>query len=325
MALDFNQSLLHQALRRQKARVNQIEQIQVYKVTSKRKHEWLYDIATSRSTYTAGWVISDKFYTKALLQHANIPTADGDWFDATTISTAIDYATALGFPVVLKPLVGSHGDFVYPLIESADELATKIDYLIKRKIGKEPFLIEKHIYGEEYRIFALRDSDQYAVVHRKPAQVVGDGEHSILALIQIENFRRLNPRTTCVGDIKLDDVLFDTLSKRKLTIEYVPTKDEVVRLRPSSNVSMGGVCESVTERAHSSVKKLIRKIWAAIPGLSCVGIDLICADITKPLSTQMHVICELNAAPGLSLHQLPSAGKAEPVADWLASEILFVS
>jgi cyanophycin synthetase len=140
-------------------------------------------------------------------------------------------------------------------------------------------------------------------------EVTGDGKHSLMQLIQIENYKRMNPRTTALSNIKIDDMVFDYLEKKKMTIEYVPAEAEVVQLRATSNVSKGGNCYDVTDQVHVSIRKFAFDVLKSVHGLPFVGIDLLCADVSQPLHSQDHWICELNASPGLSLHTLPESGE----------------
>lgn len=321
MALDFNQSLLHTELKRRGYKIRPIESTSLFFAQKGRKRELLYDIATNTTTFAAGWVASDKVLSKLLLQYANIPVPEGNFFTQENKQEAVFFAEKIGFPVVLKPTTGTHGDSVFPLIESKEELVQKIALFARERVGNGYYLVEKHIKGEEYRIFAT-NKGYIAVVHRTPASIVGDGINTVLGLIQIENHKRMSPRTTCLCEIKLDAVLFDTLEKKNIALDSIPHKNEKVLLRPSSNVSMGGDCEACTSTVHSSVKTLVNKVFDAIPGLSIVGIDLLCEDISRSLTKQLHAICELNTSAGLSLHMLPSKGKPDNVSAKLA-DVMF--
>jgi cyanophycin synthetase len=313
MALDFNQSLFHKELKSRGVRVRAIDETPLFSATRGKTRELLYDVAISSTTFAAGWIASDKVLTKILLLHSGIPVPEGSFFTQATKDEAISYAEKIGFPVVLKPTIGTHGDSVFPFIESADELRNKIALFEREKIGNGYYLIEKHFQAEEYRIFTTING-YIAVVHRTPACVVGDGKNTVLGLIQIENYKRMNPRTTCLCEIKLDPVFFDTLEKKRISLDAIVPKGKKIILRPSSNVSMGGSCEACTAEAHPSVKKLAMKVFQAIPGLTIVGIDLLCSDIKKSLDKQRYGICELNTSAGLSLHALPAKGKSDNVA-----------
>ena len=275
--------------------------------------EIIFDIHSSANSYAASWICSDKFLTKKWLLSQGLPVVKGAIFQAKFKQKALSYARSLGLPVVLKPVSASHGDYVYANITSLQELSDKIDILTREYTGEYGyFLVEKHFPGEEFRIF-VTSKGFFAAVHRQPAQVIGDGKHSLLQLIQISNYQRMNPRTNALCEIKMDDVFFNYLDKHNVSIETVPAKGEVVTLRDTSNVSKGGDCIDVTDTMHASIKKLAFSVLEAFPGMQYLGIDLLCADHTKKLKQGSHVICEVNPNPGLSLHTHPGQGKARDV------------
>jgi cyanophycin synthetase len=223
--------------------------------------------------------------------------------------------------VVLKPTVGSHGDHVYTDIITTKDLSEKIDIFKEKNVGNGYCLVEKQVQGEEYRLF-VSHRGFFAAVNRIPANVIGDGKSNLLSLIQQENFRRMNPRKNCLCEIRLDDITFDFMEKNGLTLDQIPTDGQKVFLRGNSNVSTGGNCYDVTDDAHPSVLCLAKKILSSFPGLPFVGIDLICPDIRHDINKTGYFICELNSAPGLSLHLLPETGKPREVVKELV-DLLF--
>ena len=50
-------------------------------------------------------------------------------------------------------------------------------------------------------------------------------------------------------------------------------------------------------------------------GLDVAGIDIICDDIAQPLAAQGGGIIEVNAAPGIRMHQFPSSGQPRDAGD----------
>ncbi len=313
---EYNELLFHGALKAAGARIRSVSDIPVRKSYRNGKKELHIDIAVSSTTFPAGWVASDKVLTKILLKRANIPVANGSYFRLSQEAEMIEYAKKLDFPCVLKPAVGQHGDCVYSNIMNIEHLSMHLRTMKRRFSLNSYVIIEQFIPGNEYRIFATKHGD-IACVHRIPAEVTGDGKQSIMKLIQTENFRRMHPRNTCLCEIKFDDVMFSYLESEGRTIDSIPKKGERITLRKSTNVSMGGWCSEITPVIHKTVKNLARNVLDAVPGLSVVGIDLICEDITKSMDTQKYIVCELNASPGLSLHVVPPEGNPVDVPKYL--------
>lgn len=121
----------------------------------------------------------------------------------------------------------------------------------------------------------------------------------------------------------MDSVMISSLEKQGLGLSSVLEKCVKVRLRENSNVSSGGNCIDVTEKTHNSAVELGKKLLKTI-GLPYLGFDLLCKDISEPLLTQKHFICECNVSPGLSLHMLPAAGKSRNVAMAIIDSIIRV-
>lgn len=318
--LDYNYRLLLKQLLEQGAQLERLGLSPVVVGSYKKQSQVILDLSNSQTSFVANWLASDKFYTKQFLASQGFSVPAGKVFNGYTREAALAYAQELGLPIVIKPVTDGHGNFVYSQLESESEVIQAIDVLVKDRGEAHYFLVEKHVFGQEYRIF-ITNQGFMAVVHRIPARVIGDGENSILGLIQIENFTRMNPRTTCLCEIKLDDILFDYLDKQNLDMDFVPNKGQSVTLRPTSNVSKGGSCFDVTNEVHPDFTQLAQSILNAIPDLSLVGIDLLCQDITQPLKDQSYAICELNPNPGLSLHMQPEAGQAYNAAAAVAKVI----
>jgi D-alanine-D-alanine ligase-like ATP-grasp enzyme len=206
--------------------------------------------------------------------------------------------------------MSSHGDKVYMDIADGKELSSVIKKFASQYVGDPYFLVEKQYTGEEYRLFIDRNNF-FAAVHRIPANIIGDGKHTIAQLVKKENFRRMHPRNTCLCRILLDNESLKYLKKQKFSFKYVPKAREVVKLRKNSNVSTGGNCYDVTDQVHSQYIRFAKKVLKAYDA-PFIGIDLMCADISK--KSKDFVICELNSAPGLSLHMMPEKGKPRDVA-----------
>jgi cyanophycin synthetase len=83
-------------------------------------------------------------------------------------------------------------------------------------------------------------------------------------------------------------------------------------------VSTGGNCYDVTDQVSDSVKGLALRILEILD-IPYVGIDLICHSISEKLTE--YVVCELNGAPGLSLHMMPEKGLARNTAGALVDLI----
>ena len=319
-SVSFNAYLLLKELQSRKIKIEPIGDTAVFLLKKGARSELLYDTYSSTSPYCQCWIINDKQYSKKYLEEKGVPVSPGDFFIIGNIQKAINIASNIKYPVVLKPTSCSHGTDVYTEITSENELVEKIKFLLQKYSEFSNFVIEKHIPGREFRIFIAKDG-YFAAVERIPANVVGDGKTSILMLIQRENIIRMNPRKNCLCEIRLDDITFDYMEKHNITLDYIPKKGERVFVLGNSNVSTGGNCYDVTDKSHISFRKMAKNILNLFPGVPYLGIDLICQDLSENMSNQNYIICELNTSPGFSLHMMPERGKCRDVAKVVANYI----
>ena len=213
---------------------------------------------------------------------------------------------------MLKPAFGNQGELVYVGMQSPDEALLALNVIAERR-GNCEVIVEREVLGAEFRVFYTR-TGRYAVLHRDPAAVIGDGLHSIEQLAEQESTRRLTPRTNCLCPILLDEEADRCIRRAGLTRRSVPAKGQKVYVRFNSNVKTGGVCEDVTDQVDRSVCDIARRALHAIPGLPYAGIDLMTRDIHKPLGPADYAVLEMNSLPGIGMHMAPARGQARNVA-----------
>ena len=118
-------------------------------------------------------------------------------------------------------------------------------------------LIEEFIKGTEYRFFVLNDQ-VLAVLLRIPANVKGDGKHTIEELVMQKNRNPLRGRDhrTPLELIQLGELENLMLKGQGYRMDSIPQKDEIVYLRENSNVSTGGDSIDVTDQIPDDYKKI---------------------------------------------------------------------
>lgn len=285
--------------------------------------EFLYHQFISKTSAVACRICREKDATKIFLEKVGISVAKGEAFETDQYPEAEKYLNKIGFPAVLKPITGTHGDLVFSDIRNLTEFKKSWKEISEKC---ERVIIEKKFVGKEYRIFATRDKT-VGIVHRIPANVIGDGKHSLKQLIEIKNEdpkRGENYLSIAKSLIKIriDDIVKAQLKKKNLTINYVPTKGKQIFLRDNSNISTGGDSIDYTDKVHPTVRQMAPKVIQAIPGLAYGGIDFMSKDITKKLTKDNYIILEINESPGIDLHHLPYAGKSRNAAKEII-DILF--
>jgi len=274
--------------------------------------ELLVDIDSSLMPYAASVVASSKTVTRRLLEQAGVSVPEGECFASVDVLGVADYVRRLDGPVVVKPALGNQGELVYVGMQSVEEALLALNVIAERR-GNCEVIVEREVRGAEYRVFYTK-AGRYAVLHRDPAAVIGDGLHSIEALAEQESSRRMNPRINCLCPILLDDEADRCIRRAGLTRKSVPARGEKVYVRFNSNVKTGGICEDVTDQIDPSVCEIARRTLLAIPGLPYAGIDLMTEDIRRPLRPADYAVLEVNSLPGIGMHMAPGRGPSRNVA-----------
>ncbi|SDG43003.1 MULTISPECIES: cyanophycin synthetase [unclassified Duganella] len=258
---------------------------------------------TGDTGHIAVGIACDKQLTKALLQEAGVPVPEG--VSVRSLEQAQRAACELGGLVTVKPLDGNHGRGVSTRCGTPDDV--KLAFERAREHGRT-IIVERYIPGDDYRILVAGERVVAAAL-RRPAAVVGDGASTVRQLVELENRNpaRGEGHTNILTRIPLDGHAETTLVTQGLDFDSVPEAGRRVLMRGNANLSSGGTAEDVTDRLPAETLSMcvraVRKI-----GLDVAGIDLVCEDISVPLNGRNGAVIEINAAPGIRMHEYPSAG-----------------
>ncbi len=202
--------------------------------------------------------------------------------------------------VVVKPARGEQGRGVFVDLTTEDEVTRAIAEA--RKISDE-VLIEEFVAGDDLRIIVIA-GEVVAAAIRKPATIVGDGEHTISDLIELQSRRRA-AATGGESRIPLDGETKRAVAAHGYKFDDVLRSGERLAVRKTANLHTGGTIHDVTADLHPDLAA------AAIAGaraldIPLVGFDFLVPDVTGP----DYVIIEANERPGLANHQpQPTAEK----------------
>ncbi len=271
---------------------------------------------TEKTSSIAVDIAGNKDETKRLLSDAAIPVAKG-----VTVSTLEDVHHAIksvGFPLVFKPIDGNHGKGATINVKTEEEAIAAFEYA---KEYSRRIIVERFITGYDFRVLVI-DHKMVAAALRVPANVKGDGKHTVQELIDKENQdpRRGYGHENVLTEIIVDRDTLDLLDKVGYTLETVVPKGEIVYLKSTANLSTGGTSIDVTDQVHPQNVFNCERI-SRIIGLDICGIDIMAKNLTEPLTENGGVVIEVNAAPGFRMHLAPSEGLprnvAAPVIDML--------
>lgn len=264
-------------------------------------------------------IAQDKQLTKQLLLAAGVPVPEGRsvasaaeaWVAAQTIM-ANGNDNLLSRSVVVKPQDGNQGKGV--TVDICTQDAVFQAYAAAAAISDD-VLVERYLPGHDFRLLVVGNR-LIAAARREPAQVIGNGQDSISALVDAVNLdpNRGDGHATSLTKIRLDNIAIATLQQQGLTPDSVPSQGQRVVLRHNANLSTGGTATDVTDEVHPQLAA--RAIAAAaMVGLDICGVDVVCETLTRPLEAQGGGIVEVNAAPGLRMHLAPSYGKGRAVGE----------
>jgi cyanophycin synthetase len=267
------------------------------------KQKRLQATITSDTSFIATRIASDKHLTKALLKEAGVPVPQGEI--VTTVDEAQRVAARLRVPVTVKPLDANKGRGVTVDCATLDAVARAFEHA--RQHGRK-VIVERRVEGRDYRVL-VAGGRVAAASCRRPAHVVGDGRSSIRELVEIEN---RNPargpgHANILTRIALDEQAELMLAAQGYNADTVLEPGATAELRGNANLSTGGTAEDVTDLLPESTRELCVRAAARV-GLDVAGIDIVCRDISQPLAPQGGAVIEVNAAPGIRMHQYPSSG-----------------
>lgn len=269
---------------------------------------------TSHDSYISPLIMENKVVTKKVLAKAgfNVPQS----LEFTDVESAVkNYPLFEGRAVVIKPKSTNFGlgiSIFQQGVHDREDFAKAVEIAFRE--DKE-IMVEDYLVGTEYRFFVLGD-ETLAVLLRVPANVIGDGVHTVAELVAAKNNHPLrgDGSRTPLKKIALGDIEQLQLKEQGLTVDSVPAKDQLVQLRANSNISTGGDSVDMTDEMHESYKQLAVGITKAMGAAVC-GVDLIIPDLKKPAQPHLQSwgVIEANFNPMMMMHIFPYAGKSRRV------------
>jgi len=274
-------------------------------------HEGTISDANSLIAYR---ISNDKWMTRQFLERKGISHARGVLLEHDYTP---DMPEPVRFPLVVKPVNTDHGIAVSTNIQTREELAAAIATAFSYA-GK--VIVEEYFPGREYR-FLVIDYQVRAIAYRVPANVTGDGRHTIRELIDKKNEGRGTDYTHPLLRINVDAEVLRHLKALSMSVETIPGAGEQVFLRQNSNLSTGGDSIDVTDEMPAFYRNVAVKA-AQSAGLKIAGIDIIIKDLRAVPGPDNYIVVELNAPAMLSMHDFPYVGKNRHVERYVLDSIL---
>jgi cyanophycin synthetase len=274
-----------------------------------RNQQRIQATTTSRTGNIAVELAADKEETNIILHDMGLPVPEQRLVRRATHAKRA--AERIGFPVVVKPLAGNHGRGVSINLNTAEEVETAFE---KAREHGRSIIVESFLEGYDHRLLVV-NGKLVAAAKRMPGHVIGDGKHTIEALVDIvnEDTRRGVGHEKVLTRLELDHQAERLMKKIGYDSTTIPKKDEIVYLRSTANLSTGGTAIDVTDTIHPDNREMAERTINAI-GLDIGGVDFLTRDITTSYRETGGGICEVNAGPGFRMHVAPSEGTPRDVA-----------
>jgi cyanophycin synthetase len=250
---------------------------------------------STRDSHIGQGLQQNKLFTNQTLKSMGYPCTTQ--YPAYDLGTLQRHAETIGFPVIVKPSSESKGLGITSDIRTVADLEPA--FRLASQYSNGEVLVERFISGYDHRI-TVADGKVLQVVRKAPAEVQGDGRHSIRELIDRENRSRLEEKQWGgrVKEIRIDEPMHQLLRYENLTIDSVPAAGQRVVLRAVANLSTGGTARSVLNEMHPDNAEMVFSI-ARVFRLNCIGVDFITPDISRSWR-ECGQIVEVNAFPALS-------------------------
>ncbi|OPG69268.1 GNAT family N-acetyltransferase [Pseudomonas ogarae] len=195
--------------------------------------------------------------------------------------------------VVVKPLDGEQGQGVAVDLRTIEEVQNAIE--AARQFDSQ-VLLESFHEGLDLRILVI-GFEVVAAAIRRPAEVIGDGRHTIGALIEAQS-RRRQAATGGESKIPMDAETLRTLSAAGFDYDSVLPAGEHLFVRRTANLHTGGVLEDVTGILHPTLAD------AAVRAARALDIPMVGLDLLVPAADQPeYVFIEANERAGLANHE----------------------
>ncbi|WPN96630.1 N-acetylglutaminylglutamine synthetase [Pseudomonas sp. MUP55] len=202
--------------------------------------------------------------------------------------------------VVVKPLDGEQGKGVAVDLQTIEEVQQAIE--AARQFDSR-VLLESFHEGLDLRILVI-GFEVVAAAIRRPAEVIGDGQHSIRTLIQAQS-RRRQAATDGESKIPMDAETERTLKAAGYDYDSILPRGVHLAVRRTANLHTGGCLEDVTAILHPTL------VDAAVRAARALDIPMVGLDLLVPAADQPeYVFIEANERAGLANHEpQPTAEK----------------
>lgn len=276
--------------------------------------EIIYSISSSKDSKNAKEIQKDKWSTNLMISRLGLPIPK--WQTIDNKSQLEEIWSDFAKPVVIKPTGLTGGNGVVVGLNTLDEAKKAFEFAQKsvnekpREEWQKKIMIQEQVPGEDYRLLVI-DGKLEIATKRIPAFIIGDGKNSIKKLINETNKDPKRDTSSPVHTLKpivIDESLMDHLKQQNLSLDYIPKLNEKIPVRKVASMSKGGITEDFTDEVSDEIKYVVESIASSIHAFT-LGVDVLCKDISKPLTKENGAILEVNTMPEAYLNFFPVLGE----------------
>ena len=267
-------------------------------------------------------ILINKALTQQLLSTNQYPVPQFQEVKFDDFDQAVKFHARLNKPLVVKPASGTAGG--KGVTTNVQDEATLRKAFKRASLYCDTILLEEFVEGHCYRLTYL-DGVFIDGVLRGPPSVIGDGKSTIAQLIKLENNRRLTERPiSSVLPIMIDADCRNRLELQGLSTRSKPQDGEHIVLKTAINEYRDLNCRNIKSEVHPETVTMGARI-AKDTGMTWVGLDVMCQDISMSPTDSNCKIIELNAPAGIHHHYLiDDPATVTPVAELLL-EFMFTN
>lgn len=273
---------------------------------------WMKSTITDQTSAIGVGLALNKMQTADLLRQAGLPGAVHQ--RVASADEAVATAQQWGYPVVIKPADQEQGRGVAADLRS--EAQVREAFAAASAVSQQ-ILVERWQAGQTHRLTVFHGR-VFRVTQRWAGGVMGDGQHSIAALVALKQQTALSQRRAAYQDgtplLSLDAEALSLLAQSQRTVDDIPRAGDYIRLRRRDNINAGGDNVKLSpDQVHPDNRRLAEDA-ALLLKLDIAGIDFITTDITRSWRDIGGLICEINAQP-----QLGATSHADAYPDMLGA------
>jgi len=195
--------------------------------------------------------------------------------------------------IVVKPVDGEQGQGVAVDLRTIEDVQAAVE---RARQFDSRVLLESFHEGFDLRIVVI-GFDVVAAAIRRPAEIMGDGRHTVGQLIEAQSRRRA-AATSGESKIPMDDETRRTVEDAGFSFDSVLPSGQRLAVRRTANLHTGGCLEDVTAILHPVLKD------AAIRAARALDIPVVGLDLMVPAADQPeYVFIEANERCGLANHE----------------------